>query len=373
MIRIAITGGGTGGHIYPSLSVVRSLRAKLNETPHEFVYIGSASPLEQVLREEVTRYYRVSVGKYRRYFSLKNAADFYRTTWGFFQSLWILFREMPDVVFSKGGYVSVPVVLAAWVLRIPVVLHESDSVPGSSNRLLGKFANRVAVGFPSASGYFTPSQLIVTGNPVEPDIFDGNKDRILTKYGFTSSRPVILVYGGSQGSQSINYSIVAALGDIMEFAQVIHQTGDANIEEVNRESASKAGVKSGDTGYRAVAFLQGEDRFDAFAAADLVISRSGAASMAEFAALRKVCILVPLPGAANDHQKMNAYAFAKEGGALVLEEGNLTKNLLVEKVKKLLFSLDLRQKMSENIARFFTPQSADVIADVILSLIRNRR
>lgn len=369
MIRILITGGGTGGHVYPSLAVMDALNKRLDGQTHEFVYVGSRSPLEDAIRAKVARHHVISVGKYRRYFSLKNAADFYRTMFGFFQSLWILLREMPDVVFSKGGYVSVPVVLAAWCYRIPIVLHESDSVPGSANRFMGKFAKRVALGFPSAAEYFLANQVIVSGNPVQQEVASGNKERILRKLKLSESRPVLLVYGGSQGSTTINEHIVDALRELLGFMQIIHQTGTSNFEAVKHEAAERAGIKSGTEGYVPMPFLSGEDRADAIAAADVVISRSGAASIAELAETSKVTLLVPLLGSANDHQRMNAYSIAKSGAALVLEEGNLTRNILVEKLKKLLFEEELREKMKESIHRFRAPEAADVIAETVLSSI----
>jgi len=368
MIRIVFTGGGTGGHIYPTVAVMEELKKRQKSNLFEYVYIGSGSSLEDPVRSIATRSYTVASGKYRRYFSFLNGRDVFRVIVGFFHSLWILFREMPDVVFAKGGYVSVPVVVAAWLYRIPIVIHESDAVPGVANKFLGKFANKVALGYGSASEYFVPDQVELTGTPVQEDALNGDRSAAYSLFNLSESKPTVLVYGGSQGSQVINECVVDILDDLLNVSQVIHQTGDNNYEVV-KQMAAKHGVKPGERGYRVYPFLKSEERKAAYSVADLVVSRSGATSIAELAANGEVVILVPYASAANQHQKVNAYAVARQGGALVLEENNLTKHLLLQKIQTMLFDKELRERMMRNIRKFHAPDAAKKIADMIVSFV----
>lgn len=370
MIRIAFTGGGTGGHIYPIIAVIEEFKKRKEAESFEYIYIGSGASLEDPVRAIVTRSYVVASGKYRRYFSFLNGRDVFRVVVGFFHSLWILLREMPDVVFSKGGYVSVPVVIAAWLYRIPIVIHESDAVPGVANKFLGKFAKKVALGYGSASEYFVPDQVVLTGTPVQEDVFQGDRSRAYEMFHLSESKPTVLIYGGSQGSQVINEHIADLLNELLDIAQVIHQTGEKNYEFVRHMVIERAGVKPGERGYRVYPFLNAEERRAAYAVADLVISRSGATSITELAANGEVVILVPYSSAANQHQKMNAYAVARQGGALVLEENNLTKHLLLQKMNMLLFDKELRDRMSQNIRKFYASDASKKIADIVMDFVR---
>jgi len=364
MKRIVIAGGATGGHIYPSLAVVGKLREKFGNGA-EIIYFGSGAPLEQPLYEACDRSYTIAAGKVRRYFSWRNFTDPFVTMWGWFQCLMYLLREMPDAVFSKGGYVAFPVAAAAKVYRIPIVVHESDAIPGFANRVLGKLAKKIALGFPDAREYFLPGKTEVVGNIARPDIRSGDAARARETFRLSESKPLILVLGGSQGSENINRHIVEILEEILPLAQVVHQTGEGKKELVERLVKAREGVKPHRRGYHPVEFLSGEEMADLLAAASLVVSRSGATSIAEIAACRKVSLLVPLASSANDHQRMNAYLLAEQDAALVLEESNLTVNVLFGKVKKLLFDEEFRARMRENIAKFDHPDAADRVAEMI--------
>ncbi len=368
-MRILLTGGGTGGHLFPLVAVANKIREKIGPEA-EFLYVGSGADLEKsIMQREGIMVKFVFTGKMRRYFSLQNFVDIFKIPIGFFQSLWVLFNFMPDVVFSKGGYVAVPVVLAAWIYRIPILIHESDSVPGTSNQFLAKFANRIAVAYPAAEDYFPKDKTALTGNPVRFQVTEGDPVMMKTQAHFTSARKTLLVLGGSQGSKIINEAIVRILPQLLQNYQIIHQTGEKNFDEVV-SLAAKQGVKAGKEFYFVVPFMNANQLRDAFALSDLVISRAGATFISEIAANKKPAILIPLEDSANDHQRMNAYSLAKIGGALVLEEANLGQHLLLEKIEKIFADDRLRNSMVEKIKTFYHPNAADVIANGVIELAK---
>lgn len=368
-MRIVLTGGGTGGHLFPLVAVANKVKEKIGPDA-EFLYIGSGAEMEKnIMKQEGIPVKFVLSGKMRRYFSFENFLDFFKVPCGFFQSLWILLKFMPDAIFSKGGYVAVPVVLAAWVYRIPILIHESDSIPGISNQFLSRFANRIAVAYPSAEEYFPKDKTALTGNPVRFQVTDGDPVMMRTQLGFTSARKTLLVLGGSQGSRVINEAIVKILPQLLHSYQVIHQTGEGNFNQVVSEAALQ-GIKVGRDGYFATTFMNANQLRDAFALCDLVISRAGATFIAEIAANEKPAILIPLGSSANDHQRMNAFALAKIGAAFVLEESNLGQHLLLEKIEKILNDDDLRSNMIAQIKTFYHSNAADVIANGVIELAR---
>lgn len=369
-MRIVLTGGGTGGHIFPLISVARKLRER-GGIDLELLYIGSGAQLEkEVMNQENIPTKFIFSGKMRRYFSLQNFIDPFKTVLGLIQSLWILLWYMPEAVFSKGGYVAVPVVIAAWIYRIPVLIHESDAAPGSSNAMLAKFAERIAVAYPEAATYFESSKTAILGNPVREDINHGSAEEARKFFNFTESKPVILVLGGSQGSQTINEAVARILPQLLMRAQIIHQTGEKNYEDAVH-LAGEFGIKAGREGYHPIKFLEGDILKNSYALAELIISRAGANSIAEIAANKKPSILIPLKGSANDHQSLNAYELAKVGGALVLEEGNLGEHMLLEKIEKIMDNKELQQSMGEAAASFYHPLAAEHLADGILEIANN--
>ncbi len=366
-MRIVLTGGGTGGHLFPLIAVANKIKEKIGPEA-KFLYIGSGAEMEKsVMAENGIPTKHVLSGKMRRYFSMQNFTDVLKIPIGFLQSLWVLFGFMPDVIFSKGGYVAVPVVIAAWIYHIPILIHESDSIPGVSNQFLAKFANRVAVAYPSAEQYFSREKIALTGNPVRFQVTDGDAMMMRSQLGFTTSKKTLLVLGGSQGSQVINEAIVKILPQLLYNYQIIHQTGEKNFNEV-LAGAAQHGIKAGREGYYAVPFLNANQLRDSFALCDLVISRAGANFISEIAANGKPAILIPLENSANDHQRMNAFALAKIGAAFVLEESNLGQHLLFEKTEKILSDDNLRGQMIERVKTFYHPNAADVIANGVIEL-----
>jgi UDP-N-acetylglucosamine--N-acetylmuramyl-(pentapeptide) pyrophosphoryl-undecaprenol N-acetylglucosamine transferase len=368
-MRIVLTGGGTGGHLFPLIAVKNKIREKIGPEA-EFLYIGSGAEMEKnVMSQEGIPTKFVLSGKMRRYFSVENFTDIFRTPIGFLQSLWILFRFMPDAIFSKGGYVAVPVVLAAWIYRIPILIHESDSIPGTANQFLANFSSRIAVAYPSAIEYFAREKVALTGNPVRFQITQGDPIMMRTQLGFTSSKKTLLILGGSQGSQVMNEAIVRILPQLLRIFQIIHQTGEKNFDEVVSEAAQQ-GIKSGRDGYFVTPFLNANQLRDSFALSDLVISRAGANSVAEIAANGKPSILIPLEGSANNHQRMNAYELAKIGAAVVLDESNLGQHMFLEKIEKVFSDENLRGQMAAQIKTFYHPNAADTIANGVIELAR---
>lgn len=367
-MRIVLTGGGTGGHLFPLVAVAKELK-KILGAEAELLYVGTGGSLEKTTMDaKGIKAKHILSGKKRRYFSFKNFIDPFKILIGIIQSLWILLWHMPDAVFAKGSYASVPVVIAAWLYHIPILIHESDAVPGTANQIMAKFSKRVAVSYPHAEQYFPKSKLALTGNPVRMEISQGNADALRKKFGLTESKPVVFVMGGSQGSKIINEAIIKILPKLLQRAQVIHQTGEKNYDEVARKAA-EYGIKAGREGYIPMKFLDSNILKDAYAAADLVVSRAGANTISEIAANAKPAILIPLESAANDHQAMNAYELARVGGVLVLEEMNLGEHILLQKIEKLLDDKELSASMGEKIRAFYHPEAAKKLAEGIIELV----
>jgi UDP-N-acetylglucosamine--N-acetylmuramyl-(pentapeptide) pyrophosphoryl-undecaprenol N-acetylglucosamine transferase len=371
--RIVLTGGGTGGHIFPLIAVMEEIRRQCNDA--EFLYIGTKSQMgdlaEQSMAAVGIETKNISTGKMRRYFSIEYFFDFFRIPFGIVQSLWHLLIFMPDAVFSKGGYAAIPVVIAARIYRIRVLTHDSDAVPGWANRVGGKLSYYVAVSYVASKRYFLAEKTVLTGNPIRKTMLQGDRNRGYQRWGFGESRPVLFVFGGSQGAQVINEAILRILPELSKLAQVLHVTGKDHYEDVLHRAA-EYGFKSGRHQYFATPFLSREEMADAYAVSDIVVSRAGANSITEIAANQKVAILVPLSNSANNHQHMNAFEVARIGGALVLEESNLGSNILTEKITELLYSKELRAKLQENIKVFYHPEAAEKIAAGLLKMIEEK-
>lgn len=367
-MRIVLTGGGTGGHLYPIIAVTRELKNLFQQkgaTALEFMFIGPPTVGEQDLAKEGISHKTILAGKIRRYASLQNILDVIKMPLGVIQCLWHLFVFMPNVVFSKGGYGSVPAVLAAWIYRIPVLIHESDSIPGLANKFCVKFSKRIAISFTDAAQYFPKGKTALTGNPVRSGIFGGSKDEAKRIFGLSGTKPLLLFLGGSQGAQAINDVIFSSLPNLLLRCEIIHQCGETNYQSLKQIIKPETSA-----GYVLFPFLNEEQMRYAFAAADLVISRAGAGSIAEIAALGKPSILAPLPNSAADHQLKNALEYARFGATLVLEQMNLTPNLLQNRIFALLDNPDLLKKMSENALRFNPPDAATKIAQEVLNIAK---
>lgn len=371
-MKILFTGGGTGGHFYPILAVAESLRALAREKHlvEPALYLAAPDPYDRdALAALNITFVRTRAGKVRRYFSLRNVFDFFKTAWGVTVSVIRIFFLYPDVIFGKGGYSSFPTLLAARLFRIPVVIHESDAVPGRVNLWAGKFAERIAVSFPEAASSFPDEKVALTGNPVRKSIFLPSREGAREFLKLESETPVILVLGGSQGAQAINEAILSALPSLVERFQVIHQTGEGNFAEVER-TAKVILEKSGNAGrYHPYAYLNELALRMAAGATGLVISRAGS-TIFEIAAWGIPSILIPLSSdvAAGDHQTKNAFSYAREGGAVVIEQNNLTPNLLLSEIERIMGNPSLYASMQTGAKTFAKPDAARTIAEELLRI-----
>jgi len=366
--RIVLSGGGTGGHIFPLVTVVQYLKKNYGENNFEFLFIGPKGELEDSqMKVNNIPQKNILCGKLRRYFSLKYLIDFLKMPIGFFQSLWHLLVFMPDVVFSKGGFASVPVVLAAKLYRIPVVIHESDAVPGIANKVLGSVADAIGINFEKTKIYFPDKKTFFAGIPVKESSIGGSKEKGRKFLGMKKEvKPVVLFLGGSQGAFAINEVVVNSLKELTKKFQVVHQTGKNHLEVVTTLAQSK-GYKIGHSYYYPVGFI-GDELKDILALADVIVSRAGATFIADFAANRKPVILVPISRSANDHQRMNAFELSRKKAAVVLEESNFNQHMLLHYLNKIAFGRDYKITLANNIEKFYYPKSAEILAEKIMEL-----
>lgn len=321
MKKIVLTGGGTAGHVSPQLALI----PKLKEKGYEIHYIGSRKGIERSLMAgQPVSYHAIRTGKLRRYFDWRNFTDPFLVVAGAFDSLRLMAQIRPDVCFSKGGFVAVPVVMAAWLKGIPVLAHESDLTPGLANRISALFSKKIAVTFPECLKTLK-NKGVVTGTPLRPELWTGQKEKGLKLTGLRGNKPVLLMMGGSQGAQSLNTILRLALPRLLLHFDVLHLCGKGNIQTSLLHTP----------GYYQAEFLN-EDLPDALACADLVLSRAGSNALYEFAALAKPMLLVPLPlSASRGDQILNARSFEKRNLAHVLLQEDLTAESLLNALLQL--------------------------------------
>lgn len=370
-MRIILTGGGSGGHFYPLIAVARSLKRLAGENgilDFELIYASDDPYDSELLKKEDMRFLQIPAGKIRRYFSFRNFFDPFKSFWGIIKAIWIIYLNLPDVIFAKGGYASFPTLYAARIFGIPVVMHETDSVPGKVSIWASKFAKRIAISFPESASYFPSDKAVLTGNPIRKEVLGGNVQRAKEMFKLEDNLPVILVLGGSQGAQKINEAILDDFPDLLNFSQLIHQCGINNLEKVSFRAKSLLENSPVSSRYHLHPFLNEEEYANASKAANLVISRAGGGSIFEIAAWDIPAIFIPLTGAAQDHQRENAYAYARTGAAEVIEEANLGKNILMDRIKKLLADHARMEKMKVAARAFSRLDAADKIAEEIMRL-----
>lgn len=321
MKKIVMTGGGTAGHVTPNIALLPALQKE----GYEISYIGSYEGIEKrLIEEQGITYYGISSGKLRRYFDPKNFSDPFKVLKGYGQSVKLLKKIKPDVVFSKGGFVSVPVVLAASRCKIPAIIHESDLTPGLANRIAIPKATKVCCNFPETMEYVPKEKAVLTGSPIRRELFSGNAESAFTLCGFSDhSRPVILIIGGSSGSRAINTAIRNLLPELVKKYNIIHLCGKGNLDNTLNSVS----------GYAQFEYAN-QELSDMFALASLVISRAGANAICELLALHKPNILIPLSAAASrGDQILNANSFRSQGFSYVLEEEELTNTTLLEAIE----------------------------------------
>jgi len=319
--KIVLTGGGTAGHVTPNIALLPSLK----KVKYKIFYIGSYHGIEKnLIEEQGIPYYGISSGKLRRYLDLKNFSDPFRVIKGYFEASKLLKDLKPDVIFSKGGFVSVPVVFAASRRHIPVIIHESDMTPGLANRLSFPVASKICCNFPETIKLLPEGKAILTGSPIRSELLTGNRKSGLSFTHLKEEKPVILIIGGSQGAVAINKTIRSLLPELLKKFQIIHICGKGNIDPAFQ----------GKKGYVQLDYVKKELK-DVFAAADLIISRAGANSICEILALRKPNILIPLSKASSrGDQILNANSFKNQGFSEVIEEETLTDKTLNDMITK---------------------------------------
>lgn len=369
-----ITGGGSGGHIYPIIATVTELQlqAAAANIDLKIKYLGYYGSYKEFLKENNIKVSGIVSSKIKRYSPISSITQFPKFVFGLLQALWGVYWFMPDVLFSKGGTAALPVVLAARFYRIPVVIHESDSVPGLTNSISAKHAKIICVAFKEAKKYLG-EKAIVVGNPIRRVLLTNIQfDEAQTKrrLGFDEKKPLIFIYGGSLGSVRINNFILKNLPLILEVAQVYHQTGKENYEKV-LEDATKILASVPEElrkGYKVIGFLETNDQVrDAYIAADLVVSRAGSSNIFEIAAFGKPSILIPLPESAQDHQRLNAFEYESLGAGYMIEEENLLTNLFLDRAINILSDKARYKAMSEAARSFARPDSASNLAKILIN------
>lgn len=349
MKKIVLTGGGTAGHVTPNLALLPSLQ----EAGFLITYMGSYDGIEKRLVEDFgIPYVGIATGKFRRYLDVKNLTDPFRVIKGYTEARKFLKEYRPDVVFSKGGFVSVPVVRAAASLKIPCIIHESDMTPGLANKLCFPVAKKICCNFPETFKMLPEEKAVLTGTPIRKELAQGNKLAGLEMCGFTANKPVIMVIGGSLGAMNVNKAVRDALPQLLEKYQVVHLCGKDKMDNLLLTTP----------GYKQFEYLKTELK-DIFAMADIVISRAGANAICELLALRKPNILIPLPASSSrGDQLLNAASFESQGFSIVLHEDDLTTALLVDKVNELYES---RQKYFDAMEQSGQMDSIPTIMELI--------
>lgn len=322
MKKIVLTGGGTAGHVTPNLALVPTLI----EEGFEIEYIGSYEGIEKSLVADYgLKYHGISTGKLRRYFDIKNFTDPFRVIKGFFESSKLMKEIKPDIVFSKGGFVSVPVVMAAGRKKIPVIIHESDMTPGLANKLAIPSATKVCCNFPETLKHLPEEKAVLTGTPIRQELLSGDKLEALKFCGFTANKPVIMIIGGSLGAAAVNDSMRKILPELLKDFQVVHLCGKGKLDESLQNTE----------GYIQFEYIK-KELADLFALADIVVSRAGANAICELLALQKPNLLIPLSAkASRGDQILNARSFEKQGYSMVLEEEEITNEKLLETIHTL--------------------------------------
>ena len=369
-MKILFTGAGSGGHFYPLIAVAEAINDLVREKKllEPTLYYAAPDPYDkELLLANNIQFVPTAAGKIRRYFSPLNIIDWFKTGWGVLASVLRIFFIYPDVVFAKGGYGSFPMLLAARIFRIPVVIHESDSVPGVVNKWAGKFAEKVAISYPEAAEYFPKEKVALTGNPIRKSALIPAREGAHEFLKLEADLPVILVLGGSQGAQAINEIILSALPQLVEKYQIIHQTGENNFKEVSGRARVALINSPHAERYKPFGYLNELATRMSAGAANLIVTRAGSA-LFEVAVWGVPSIVIPLEGSASDHQIKNAFTYARSGAGVVIEQNNLTPGLLVSEIGRLLSNKEITRAMSEKARGFARVDAAKLIAQVLLDI-----
>lgn len=378
-MKILLTGGGTGGHLIPFLSIVEELKkrkeifsVKTTDSENlEFMFIGPAGDFNQIISNVGISVKTIKAGKLRRYLSLENLIDIFKIPIGIFQSFHFILKFKPDLVFSKGGFASVPPVFASWVLRVPIVTHESDIVPGLATKIISSFATKILISFSETRKYFKNNKVVLTGNPIRSDISNGSFENGLSFFKLSSHLPIILILGGSQGAQKVNEMILEIVPRLSQECQIIHQCGDKNYGEIKNKK-KKLNLQYPER-YQIYPFLKEEIK-DAYVLAEVIVSRAGANSLAEIIVLKKPNILIPLSTAANNHQFKNAEFLVKKKSSLLIDETIDDSQKLADVILKLLADKNIQMQMEKNLLELQPTQNpSHKIMEEIIKVLDSRK
>jgi UDP-N-acetylglucosamine--N-acetylmuramyl-(pentapeptide) pyrophosphoryl-undecaprenol N-acetylglucosamine transferase len=370
-MRILFTGESLKGYLYPIIAVYEELEKLANESnsnPLEVMLISSKSHfLDEMLEGRKIPYKVIQIAEQRNSFSPLIFIDFFKFIIGFFQSIIYIFNYMPDVIFSKGGHVSLPVVIVGWIFRIPIIIHESDAVASPLDKFMFRFAKRVAVSFSNSKEVCVSSKVFFSGNPIISFVTRGNKEKSLKSFVLNEEKPIIFVMAGSKGAEGINNLVLEILPDLLRDHQIIHQCGIINYDKV-KSIVEKMNIPNLND-YHLFPFFR-ERSGDAYAACDLVISRAGANTVAEIMSVGKPSILIPLAAAISDKQKKNAFHYSESGAAILLSEKNLKPHLLLNIIHEIFKSHLKTMEMQRAARRLAHPEAARKIAEEIIEIAK---
>ncbi len=364
-MRIGFVGGGTGGHFYPLIAVAEVL-VESAEQP-ELYYFGPEPYNADLLKAHQITFVSCPAGKLRLYFSIQNFFDIFRNFFGIFVGIWKLYVIYPDVIFSKGSYTSVPILIAARFLRIPVVIHESDAVPGRANLMAKKFARYIAISYKEAADYFPAEKTALTGIPIRRALLTTDPNPFGT-LGLPNDLPLIYVTGGSSGAERLNNLILRCLDELLPLCRIYHQTGDAHVAGLAMTAKTLITDPTLQSRYHLEGTLPADKVNAILSAASVVVTRAGSTTLFEIGIHGTPSIVVPIPEDISRDQRSNAYAFARGGGATVIEEQNLTEALLVSEIRSIIGSRETWQAMSTATKQFVATDAAGKIAASLLQI-----
>ncbi len=364
-MKIGFVGGGTGGHFYPLIAVAEKLN--LDGSHKELYYFGPDPYDATLLTEHNITYVYCPAGKLRLYFSIQNFFDIFRNFFGIFVALGKLYLIYPDVIFSKGGYTSVPILIAARILRIPVVIHESDAVPGRANMLAKGFARYIAISYPEAAQFFPAERTALTGIPIRQALITRDQDPFTT-LGIPNDLPLIYVTGGSSGAERLNTIILRCLDDLLPQCRIYHQTGENHRNTLALSAQSLITDPNLQARYHLEGSIDAKRVNALLSAASVVITRAGSTTLFEIALHGTPSIIIPIPEDISRDQRSNAYAFARGGGATVIEERNLTETLLIAEIRSIIGNPEHWRAMSTAATKFVPVDAAEKIASSLVSI-----
>lgn len=373
-MKIVFTGGDSGGHFYPLIAVAQEINEIVSEQkllPPKFYYLSNSPFDKQKLFENKIEFKKISAGKLRRFFSILNFFGLFKTAWGFIKSFILMFNIFPDVVFSNGGNVSFPVLLSAKILKIPVFIHISDSVPGRTNRWAANFAEKISLGFPEAEKYLSrvkKEKIAWLGNPIQKEMFIPLKRGAREFLHLNEEYPVLLILGGSSGAQTINDNLVDIVPELVKKYQIIHQTGKGLFDDVQGRANLLLENSPNKNHYKVFPYLNTLAMRMSVGVSDLIISRAGASSISEIAIWAKPSIIIPIPESISGDQKKNAFAYARAGACVVLEQENLSPILFLSEINRLMDNQEKREILSKKAEAFAIKDSARKIAEVLVEI-----